>query len=104
MLRRTWAGPGPRGLLAAGLLLAGLWGAAWADRITFESDDPGTKDDPSRSVESDRVFFLADLTPPGVRGKLLVTDATNDPLLGTLLTTTGNASFVLPAVNEDKCE
>jgi len=99
MLRKTWAGPGLRGLLAAGLLLAGLSGAASADHITFESDDPGAKDDPFQSVESDRVLFLANLAPLGVRGELFVTDATKDPLLGTL-PTTGKALFVLPALNE----
>ena len=103
MLRKTWDGPGLRGLLAAGLLLAGLSGAASADHITFESDDPGAKDDPFQSVESDRVLFLANLAPLGVRGELFVTDATKDPLLGTLLTT-GNALFVLPALNEGEGE
>src|SRR4051812_24292174 len=100
MLRKTLAGPRLRNLLATGLLLAGLSGAASADQITFGPDDPGIKDDPFLSVESDRVYFFANFSRLGFRGELFVADAGNDPLLGTVLATTGNALLVLPAADE----
>ncbi len=103
-MRKPLVGPTLRGLLSAGLLLAGLSGAASADQVTFELDDVGTKDSPFQSVESDRVFFSANFNLLGIRGELFVIDANTDPLLGTVLQTTGNALFVLPALNEGEGE
>jgi PEP-CTERM motif len=88
MLRRTGAGPGPRGLLAASLVLAMLSGAASADLITFEEDVAIGKGNSFQSVESNRVSFVANFPPFGIGGLLAVADLSPS--------TTGNALLVGP--------